>query len=87
VGEALEVLEELMLLRRFDVVHNIKQNAEWAYAPLLLYKVVLVGDLLYVVVERGGAALALEERLANKVKRVRSTAEAAVGSIETVLLS
>ena len=87
MGEALEVLEELILLRRFNVVHNTKQNAEWAYAPPLLYEVMLVGELLYVVVERGGAALAPEERLADKVKRVRSAAEAAVGGIETVLLS
>jgi hypothetical protein len=48
---------------------------------------VLVSELLYVVVERGGAALALEERLANKVERVRSAAEAPVGGIETILLS
>ncbi|KAG9384439.1 hypothetical protein A1F94_003986 [Pyrenophora tritici-repentis] len=50
--------------------------AKWAYASLLLYEVVLVGELLYVVVEQGGATLALEERLADKVKRVRSAAEA-----------
>jgi hypothetical protein len=49
VGEALEVLEELMLLRRFDVVDDTKQYAEWAYVPLLLYEVVLVGEVLYVV--------------------------------------
>jgi hypothetical protein len=48
---------------------------------------VLVSKLLYAVVKRGGAALTLEERLADKVKRVRSTAEALVGSIKTVLLS
>jgi hypothetical protein len=48
---------------------------------------VLVGELLYVVVERGGAALALEERLADEVERVRSAAEAPVGGIKTVLLS
>ena len=87
MGEALEVLEELMLLRRFDVVYNTEQYAEWAYAPPLLYEVMLVGELLYVVVERGGAALALEERLADKVERVRSAAEAPVGGIKTVLLS
>ena len=87
MGEALEVLEELMLLRRFDVVDDTEQYAEWAYAPPLLYKVVLVGELLYVVVERGGAALAPEERLADEVERVRSAAEAPVGGIKTVLLS
>ncbi|KAI0571245.1 hypothetical protein Alg130_10953 [Pyrenophora tritici-repentis] len=69
-GEALEVLEELMLLWRFDVVHDTKQYAEWAYASPILYEVVLAGELLYVVVEQGGAALAPEERLADKVKRV-----------------
>jgi hypothetical protein len=42
---------------------------------------------LYAVVEQGGAALTLEERLADKVKRVRSAAKALVGSIKTVLLS
>lgn len=47
----------------------------------------LVSELLYVVVERGGAALALEERLADKVKRVRSAVEALVCSIKTILLS
>jgi hypothetical protein len=76
-----------VLLRRFDVVDNTKQYAKWAYAPLLLYEVVLVGELVYVVVEQGGAALTLEERLANKVECVRSAAEALVGSIKTVLLS
>jgi hypothetical protein len=88
VGEALKVLEELMLLRRFDVVHDTEQYAEWAYASPLLYEVVLGGELLYVVVERGGAALVPEERLADKVERVRSAAEAPVGGgINTVLLS
>jgi hypothetical protein len=48
---------------------------------------VLVSKLLYVVVKRGSAALTLEERLANKVKRVRSVVEALVGSIKAVLLS
>jgi predicted ATPase len=48
---------------------------------------VLVGELLYAVVERGGAALAPEERLADEVERVRSAAEALVGGIGTVLLS
>jgi predicted ATPase len=48
---------------------------------------VLVGELFYAVVERGGADLALEERLADEVERVRSAAEAPVGGIETVLLS
>ncbi|KAI0569617.1 hypothetical protein TUN199_11658, partial [Pyrenophora tritici-repentis] len=76
VGEALEVLEELILLWRFNIVYNTEQYAKWAYASLLLYEVVLVGELLYVVVEQGGATLALEERLADKVKRVRSAAEA-----------
>ena len=82
LANALEVLEELMLLRRFNVVYNTKQNAEWAYAPPLLYKVVLVSDLLYVVVERGGAALAPEKRLADEVERMRSAAEALVGGIK-----
>jgi hypothetical protein len=76
-----------MLLRRFDVVDDTKQYAKWAYAPPLFYKVVLVGKLLYAVVERGGAAFALEERLADEVERVRSAAEAPVGGIVTVLLS
>lgn len=53
MGEALEVLEELMLLRRFNVVYDTEQYAEWAYAPPLRYEVVLVGELLYVIVERG----------------------------------
>jgi hypothetical protein len=48
---------------------------------------VLVGKLLYAVVERGGAALTLEKRLANKVKRVRSAVKALVGSIKNILLS
>jgi hypothetical protein len=48
---------------------------------------VLVGELLYAVVEQGGAALSPEERLADKVKRVRSAMEALVGGIKTVLLS
>jgi hypothetical protein len=76
-----------MLLRRFDIVNDTEQYAEWAYAPLLLYKVVLVSELLYAVVEQGSAALALEERLADEVKHVRSAAEALVSSIKTVLLS
>jgi hypothetical protein len=47
---------------------------------------VLVGELFYAVVERGGADLAPEERLADEVERVRSAAEAPVGGIETVLI-
>jgi hypothetical protein len=48
---------------------------------------VLVGELLYAVVEQGSAALAPEERLADEVERVRSAAEAPVSGIKTVLLS
>ena len=42
---------------------------------------------MYVVVEGGGVALAPEERLADKIERVRAAAEAPVGSIKIVLLS
>jgi hypothetical protein len=87
MGKAREVLKELVLWRRFDVVNNTEQYTKWANVPPLLYKVVLVGELLYIVVKRGGAALAPEERLADKVERVRSAAEAPVGGIETLLLS
>lgn len=56
-----------MLLWRFDVVYDTKQYAKWAFAPPLLYEVLLVRELLYVVIKGGSAALAPKERLADKI--------------------
>ena len=86
MSERLKATKKLVLLWCFNVVNNAKQDPKRPIAPPLVHKLSLVSKLALVVVV-GVLILALEESLADEIKRVRSTTVAAIRRAKAELLT
>jgi hypothetical protein len=83
VSNLLELLEELVLLRRSYIVNDVSKDTKRALLAPLLHEDLLILMLRCVVVVRV-LVLAADKHLANKVKDIRAIAEATIGGDKAI---